>query len=120
MRLHLNRLLTLVRERRDLRTQCIPRPREDIGAHARESLDDDVHAAGRRFRHLTDHADSPDSLEILGRGFVGVVLLEHEEDQAVGREGAVHAFERHRAIHGERLQRLREHHRVTERQDGKL
>ncbi len=120
VRLDLNRLLTRVGQRRDLRAQRVAGSREDVGAHPRQSLDDDVDAAGRGLRHLTDDANGTDALEILSRGFVGVVVLEHEQNQTISGERAVHAFERHRPIHGERLQRLREKHRVTERQDGEL
>ena len=92
----------------------------DIGAHARESLDDDVDAAARRLGHLPNHADRADAFQVLGGGLVGVVLLEDEQDQPVGAERAVDAFHRHRPVDGQRLQRLRKDHRVTERQDREL
>src|SRR5688572_5288236 len=70
VRLDLNRLLAGVGHRRDLRAQRVAGTREDVGAHARQSLDDDVHATGRRLGHLPDDADRADALEVLSRWFV--------------------------------------------------
>jgi hypothetical protein len=85
VRLDLNRLLTFVRQRRDLRAQRVARSREDVGA-TRASPSTMTFDAARSAPSPSDGSHRrADALEILGRGFVGVVFLQHEQDQAIRR-----------------------------------
>ena len=84
-----------------------------------EPLDDDVDPA-RDLRHLADHADGADLKEIVRSGILVLVVLQHEEHQAIHTERAVDRLDRHRPIDGERLQRQRQRDRPPQRENGKF
>ena len=91
----------------------------DVGAHAREALDDDVKPR-RVARHLADDADRADPLHVVRARIVELVLLQHQQQHAIAAERAVHRFDRHRPVHRERLHAERKRDRAPERQHGKL
>ena len=88
----------------------------DVGAHARETLDDDVDP-GRVARHLPDDADRADRAAGRRARVVDLALLQDEQQHAIAAERAVDRFDRHRAIDGERLHAQRKGDRAAQRQD---
>ena len=56
--------------------------------------------------------------QVLRARIVGVVLLEQQQDQAVGAERAVDRLDRHRPVDGQWLQRQWKRHRAAKRQTG--
>ena len=55
-----------------------------------------------------------------GSGSSCLVVLQHEEQQAVAAERAVDRFDRHRPVDGERLQRQRKRDGPPQREDGEF
>jgi hypothetical protein len=100
VRLDFDRLFTLLGQRRDLCAQRVAAACVDVHAHAGEAFGNDVDATVGRLGHLSDHANRADTLQVLGGGLVGVVFLEHQQNQPVGGERAVDAFKRHWPIDG--------------------
>jgi hypothetical protein len=119
VRVHFDGALDQLGHRRDLRTHRRTRPRHERRAHARDPLDDDVDA-GADLCHLADDADGSNLPQILGARVVDVVLLQEQQDEPIGPERAIDGLDGNRPIDRQWLQRQRERHRASERQDGKL
>ena len=105
--------------RRDLRPHRRAGARDDVGADPREPFDDDVDAAAD-LGHLPDDADGADLPQVRRARVVLVVVLQQQEDQAVGGERAVDRLDRHRPVHRQRLQRQRKRDRAAKRQNRKF
>ncbi len=119
VRVDFDRPLDDLRQRRDLRAHRRAGARDDVGADAGDAFDDDVDAAAD-LGHLADDADGSDAADILRTRVVLVVLLEEQQNHAVGRERAVHRLDRHRAVHRQRLQRQWKGDRSSKGKDGQF
>jgi len=68
-----------------------PRAADDVGAHAREALDNHVEAR-RVPRHLPDDPHGADPLHLIRPRIVELALLQHQQQHAITAERAVHRF----------------------------
>ena len=116
VRLDLDRPLDGLGHRRDPRAHRRARARDDVGAGARDPLDDDVDAAAC-LRHLPDDADGADAMQVVRPRVFRLGVLQHEQHEAIGTERAVHAFDRHRTVDRQRLQRHGKRHGAAKRQN---
>jgi hypothetical protein len=119
VRVDLDRPLERLGQRRDLRAHRRTRAGNHLGPDPRDPLDDDVDPAAD-LGHLPDHTDRADAAQILGPGVVVVVLLQQQQDQSIAAQRAVHRFDGHGPVDGQRLEREGEGDGAPERQDGKL
>ena len=90
-------------------------------ADARQPLHDDAQAAVGQLEHLVDVAGGPHRVEVFLQRFVFAGLaLGEDGDQAAARHRFVDEADRALARDRERHERVREQHRVAQRQHGQL
>ena len=119
VRLDFDRPLERLRHRRDLRAHRRAGARDDVGADARDALDDDVDAAAG-LGHLADDADGADAAQVVRVRVVGLALLQQQEHEAVVAQRAVDRLDRDRPVDRQRLQCQRKRDGAAKREDGKL
>ena len=92
-----------------------------VDVHARQPLHDQPQAAVGQLEHLVDVRGGADGVEVLlARLLHRRVALREDGDQLAGADRLVDQAHRALARHGERHERIREEHRVAERQDRQL
>src|SRR5262249_44617699 len=106
--------------RRHRRPQHRVAARDRLGPRARQSLDDDVDAAGGHLRHLPNRRDRADLVQVIRMRLVVVAVLERQKEQAVAGQRPIDRFDRHRPVDRERLKRQRKDDGASKRQEGKL
>ena len=89
---------------------------QELGARARDALDEHAHAA-LALGHLPDDRHGADPVQVVGARLVGVVLLQQQQDHAVAGQRPVDRLDRQRPADAERRHRHRQHDRAAQRHD---